>query len=157
MAGRAPAGAMAASVVRRHQLGYRADDAGSRTARFAVLVQAEENLEGETAHRPVLGPAGLGGSGRGLGRPEQRVAVDWLESGAPSSDPAAATPRSAGRRGGRQDNGPARVQRYGGTEARPGSLRIRRPGHLPRPRGAGAFATTRAPPTPQARGRGAGR
>src|SRR5437763_3283987 len=52
MAGRAPAGAMAASVARRHQLGYRADDAGSRTARFAVLVQAEENLEGETAIWP---------------------------------------------------------------------------------------------------------
>src|SRR5436305_1265448 len=102
MAGRAPAGAMAASVARRHQLGYRADDAASRTARFAVLVQAEENLEGETAHRPVLGPAGLGGSGRGLGRPEQRVAVDWLESGAPSSDPASAAPRSTGPRGGRK-------------------------------------------------------
>src|SRR5438445_10001685 len=64
MAGRAPAGAMAASVARRHQLGYRADDAGSRTARFAVLVQAEENLEGEAAHRPVLGRQ------------------DWLEAGA---------------------------------------------------------------------------
>src|SRR4051795_4392032 len=136
LAGRAPAGAMAAAVARRHQLGHRADDAGGRTARLAVLVQAEENLEGEAAHRPALGPAGLGGSGRGLGGPEQRVAVDWLEPEAASGDPASAVARSAGGRGGRQDHRPARVQRHGGTQARPGSLRIRRPGHLTRTRGA---------------------
>ncbi len=34
----------------------------------AVLVQAEENLEGEAAHRETLGAAGLGGSGCGVGR-----------------------------------------------------------------------------------------
>ena len=43
----------------------------------------------------ALGPAGLGGSGCGMGGREQRVAVDRMEPGAASGDPAPADARSA--------------------------------------------------------------
>src|SRR5688500_5587969 len=123
---------MAPSAARRHQMGNRAHDAGSRTAASVVSVQAEEDGESEPPYREALGAEGLGSCRRWLAGLEQRTAVDRMEPDAPSGHPPTTVARNGGRQRRRTTDGSARLHRHGGTEARAESVRIQRTGHLAR-------------------------